>query len=119
MEQKGRRTQNLASDSDSSSFTHDNHFNLTRVFHVALDLLGEVVSQLGAQSIIHFARFHQDADFTARLNGVSMTHAAELASDELQVFQALDVALEGVAAGPGAAGGQGVSYLDDSRLAGL
>ena len=90
--------------------------DLTRVLELALELLDDLVRDDHHLLVVDLLRLHRYADFSARLDGVSLVDTREAVGDLLDLLEPLDVVLEVLASRSGSRRGDGVRRLyDDSR----
>ena len=82
--------------------------DLAGVFHLFLDLLGQVPGQDDHLVLADLLGLHHHADLTAGLDGKGLINAGIGAGDGLQLLQTLDVVLQILTAGAGAGGGNGI-----------
>src|SRR5581483_8657275 len=90
--------------------------DVTRVLHLGLDPLGDVLRELVGVEIRHQVGLRDDAELATRLDRVGGLHALERAGDLLHRLHALDVALQHVPPGAGPGGGDAVGRLDQHGL---
>ena len=89
--------------------------DLAGIFHLFLDLLGQVPGQDDHLVLADLLGLHHDADFAAGLDGIGLLHAGVAAGDGLQLFQALDVVLQVFAAGAGPGRGNSIRRLNEAH----
>src|SRR5208282_3182144 len=90
----------------------DGNLDLAGIAEVLLDLFSHLPAQQCGFLVVDLIRLHDEPDFPARLDGVGFTDAAEGEGHLLQVFQALDISLQHLPAGPGTGPGEGIGGLD-------
>ena len=66
-------------------------FDLSRILHIVLDLLGDIARQLKRQIIIDDFRAHNDANFAAGLQRITLLNAVKGAGDLFQLLHAADI----------------------------
>ena len=103
----------------STGLTNNIDLDLAGVFHLGLDLLGNLVGHKRHTAVGYHFRFYHHADLTAGLYGVSALHALKAARDLLQLLQALNVVLHILTAGAGTGGRYGVCRLNQAGDHGL
>ena len=93
--------------------------DLTGILELALDALGQLAGEDDHIVLAHLLGLDHHADLAARLNGVGGLDAGVGAGDLLELFEALDVVLDVLAAGAGTGGGDGVGGLHEAGDDGL
>ena len=73
--------------------------DLTGILELALDALGQLAGEDDHIVLAHLLGLDHHADLAARLNGVGGLDAGVGAGDLLELFEALDVVLDVLAAG--------------------
>src|SRR3984893_5927535 len=100
-------------------FADDDDLDVTGVLHLGFDALRDVLGELMGVQIGDLLRLGHDAQLSTGLDRIAHLHALVGHGDLLELGQSLDVALEYVAAGAGARGGDAVGRLGQHRLDGL
>src|SRR6266480_200659 len=104
---------NLAGKTHRARLANHHDLDLTRVLQLALDPAGNLIRQLAGLAVIDRGRGHDHAHLSARLNGIHLLHAGELARELLQLGEAFHVGFECLAAGAGPRPRDGVGRLHD------
>src|SRR5215217_5771113 len=78
------------------------HFYLAGILEVGLYLLGDVVGELGGDSVVHFGGLDHDSDLTSGLDGVGFIYPSVAEGDVLQGAEALYIGLRRLAPCAGA-----------------
>src|SRR5215212_1517245 len=95
------------------------HFYLAGILEVGLNLLGDVVGELGGDSVVHFGGLDHDSDLASGLDRVGFIYPSVAESDVLQGAQALYVGLRRLAPRTGAGRRDRVCSGDQHVLDGL
>ena len=74
--------------------TQDVNLDLTGVFQLVLDTLGQLAGQNDHLILADLLGLHHHAYLAARLNGIALLHTGIGAGDLLQLLQTLDVILK-------------------------
>src|SRR5215203_3222835 len=77
------------------------HLYLARILEVSLYLLGDIVGQLGGDTVVHFRGLDHNPYLTSGLDRVGFVYPSVSEGDVLQGAQALDVGLCSLAPGAG------------------
>ena len=85
--------------------------DLAGIFHLFLDLLGQVAGQDHHLILVDLLGLHHDTDLTAGLNGICLLNTLEGGGDALKLLQPLDVVLQILAPGAGTGRGNSVRRL--------
>ena len=88
---------------DDLGLPQDVDLDLTGVLHFLLDLLGQVPGQDDHLVLADLLGPHHDPHLAAGLDGIGLIHAGIGAGDGLQLLQTLDVVLQVLPPGAGAA----------------
>src|SRR5918995_2348301 len=78
------------------------HLYLAGILEVTLYLLGDVVGQLGGDTVVHFGGLDHNPYLTSGLDRIGFVHPPVAEGDVLEGAQALDVGLRRLAPGAGA-----------------
>src|ERR687898_398987 len=78
------------------------HLYLAGILEVTLYLLGDVVGQLGGDTVVHFGGLDHNPNLTSGLDRIGFVYASVAEGDVLQGAQALYVGLRRLAPGAGA-----------------
>src|SRR5919107_3772728 len=95
------------------------HFYLAGILEVSLYLLGDVIGELGGDSVVHFGGLDHDSYLTSGLDRVGFIYPSEAEGDVLQGAQALYVGLRRLAPRAGAGRRDRVCSGDQHVLDGL
>src|SRR5829696_3375481 len=111
----------LLRDFDRATLADHSHLDLARIFELILDLARDLVRQQNGTVVVHLGRLDHYANLAARLKRIGLLHAGLLHRDVLESREALDVALEALAArartrGRDRVGGDQENGLDGLRL---
>src|SRR5262249_39633247 len=106
-------------DFDGSGLPDDDDLDVTRVLHLGLDALGDVLGELMGVEVGHDVGARHHPQLAAGLDGVAHLHALVAEGDLLELGQPLDVALQHVAARPWPRGRDAVGGLGEHGLDGL
>src|SRR5918999_2071398 len=90
---------------DAADLADHGDLDLPRVLELLLDPLGHVAGQHLGGDVVDVLRPDHDADLAAGLHGEHLVDPRVAAGDLLEALQALDVGLERLSPGPGAAAG--------------
>src|ERR1700709_462330 len=106
---------------DRPRLADDRDLDLPRVLELAFDLAGDLPGEQHRGAVVDRRRPYDDADLAAGLHRVDLLDAGVARGDELELAQALDVGLQGLAGGararaPHRAGGPDEDGLDGLRL---
>ena len=96
-------------------FADNRDFHLSRISHFILYLLGYIVRHLVGVLVGYLLAADYDAQFTARLYGVSLHYAGVGESDIFHFLEAFDIRLYDLAPRSRACAGYGVANLHDGR----
>src|SRR5215207_5352712 len=84
------------------AFADNRHLYLAGILEVTLYLLGDVVGQLGGDTVVHFGGLDHNPYLTSGLDRIGFVYASVAEGDVLQGAQALYVGLRRLAPGAGA-----------------
>src|SRR5580765_7374315 len=101
---------------DGAGFANHRHLDLARVFELVLDPPRDVLRQPDGFLVGDLLALDHDPDLAARLQRERLRDALERVGDPFELFQALDVGLEDVAARPRTCRRDRVGRLHDHRL---
>src|SRR5829696_7014782 len=103
---------------DAADLADHGDLDLPRVLELLLDPLGHVAGEDLGGDVVDVLGLDHDPDLAAGLHGEHLVDPGVAAGDLLEALQALDVGLEGLAAGPWPAAGDGVGGLGEHGLDG-
>src|SRR5918992_1302373 len=103
---------------DAADLANHGDLDLPRVLELLLDPLGHVAGQDLGGDVVDVLGLDHDPDLAAGLHGEDLVDTRVAAGDLLETLQALDVGLERLPPGAGAAAGDGVGGLGQHRLDG-
>src|SRR5215212_6728193 len=103
---------------DAADLADHGDLDLARVLELLLGPLGHVAGQDLGGDVVDVLGLDHDPDLAAGLHGEHLVDPRVAAGDLLEALQALDVGLEGLAAGPWSAAGDGVGGLGEHGLDG-
>src|SRR6266436_4864461 len=86
----------------------DRDLDPPRILHLSLDLLGQLRSQQHQMIVVDFAGICDDPDLAPGLDRVGVFHTLDLVRQPLELFDALDVVDDALAARPRTRPGDGV-----------
>src|SRR5215213_10322650 len=98
---------------DAADLADHGDLDLPGVLELLLDPLGHVAGQDLGGDVVDVLGLDHDPDLAAGLHGEHLVDPGVAAGDLLEALQALDVGLEGLAAGAGPAAGDGVGGLGE------
>src|SRR3954470_6633275 len=110
------RSESLSRVFDGPCFTDDGDLDLTGIFQLVLDALGDVLREPHGLFVADAVALDDDADLAAGLEGERLRDALERVGDAFELLEALHVRLEDVAPRAGARRRDRVGGLDDHRL---
>src|SRR5665213_1385843 len=97
---------------DRFELADDGNPNLAREPHLLGDLAGDLARQRDGAQIVDPVLLHVNPNLAAALHREGLGHAAEAARDALQIFDAGQVVLVGLAPGALSGGRPGVARRD-------
>src|SRR6201996_2935990 len=106
----------LSGEFHGAGLADDGDADLARVGQLLLDLLGDVAGDDLGLDVVHAVRLDHDPDLPAGLHGEHLLHALVGDGDLLQPLQPLDVGLQRLAPGPGAATADRIGGLGQYRF---
>src|SRR5262245_98268 len=110
------RSDSLSRVFDGPCLTDDGDLDLSWILELVLDPLRDVLREPDGLFVAHPIALDDDADLAAGLERERLRHALERIGDAFELFEALHVRLEDVAARAGARRRNGVGRLHDHRL---
>ena len=100
---------------DGAAFADKMYFDLSGIFQLVFDLLGNVSCEKHHLIIVDDVRFHADTNFASCLDGKAIIDALKGVRDLFQFFQTFDIVFEVLSSGTGTCSGGGYGSRMKSR----
>jgi hypothetical protein len=101
---------------DDPGLPNHRHLDPAGIPQLILDLARDLLGDLTRLLVTHLLVVDHDPELTSGLDRVRLVDTLKLFGNCLEVFQTLDVVVEGLPPSAGARGGYRIGYLNDHRF---